>query len=737
MSLRLTTPLSSPRRPTQSPAVIARGTPSPAAPQAEPADPLREYITGRFAQTFGDLARDPARFRATLGTAFGPGFDASRAEAFRQQALAGDFSWLPPIRLVDSSALGPAAQGAYDAKTGVVYLNQDLARQPERLAQTYIEEVGHHLDTQLNQTDAAGDEGELFRRLLSGENLSQDTVRAIRAENDHGVIRVDGREVEVEFFLGKLVKKVGGAVKKAVSSVAGAAKKVVGTVTDTVKKVGGGILDGLKQIGGGVLKALGPIGKAIEGVGRFLNQAVGKFIQTFDMLSPALMLIPGIGPGLYAAYNVMKTTYYAANGDLKQAFMAGVGAFTGVGGMAGKVASMAQRGMELYETAKGVLKGDLTSILDLAGKAAGGLGGRMGATLGKATEFARAGLQVQQGLERGDIAGVLGGLSAGAGGAGQARWIDPQAAARMQEITAHAGRGANIMDAMLRGDAPGAIGAFDAMLTGLAPTLGERRTADLRDVLDQAARGASAFELLRSRRAADALDLFAGLPDGTARRFMRDGAEFARLVDAGDGAGMLRQLELLAARGGVHLPNLFDGPFGKLRAALDDASPLAMRTANALRNGLTDDAFDLVRRSVTALADGRPMQRAGMGLALSRLGYGLADALASDDPRTAMRVLDLTFAMAGATAPLAATARLGGLAEHLGNDDLASRAIAALLPTGTLGSAEQAALRELSPWMDRGAQMFGDVRRGEIAQAIHRLFALVEANGVALPSAHL
>ena len=75
---------------------------------------------------------------------------------------------------------------------GTVLINESL--DPSLAASTFVEEAGHHLDTKLNTQDTQGDEGELFRRILSGEKLSPTQVADIRAENDKGIIKVDGKD---------------------------------------------------------------------------------------------------------------------------------------------------------------------------------------------------------------------------------------------------------------------------------------------------------------------------------------------------------------------------------------------------------------------------------------------------------------------------------------------------------------------------------------------------------------
>lgn len=244
-------------------------------------------VMERFAAHFGSKAEDKRAFHSLMKKVYGSGYDAKQAEAFRQKALAGDFSWMPPVRYLDNNTLG-GAYGAYDQQAGVVYLNKNLLADPDLALEVYAEEFGHFLDTKLNQTDTAGDEGELFRRLLGGEQLSAKQIREIRSENDHGVIVVDGREVAVEFWnpfkaVAKVAKKatkaVGKVVKKATKAVKNAGKavgKAAKSMGKAVAHVGKGIVKGTESFFGG----LG------EGVGGFFNNLFkGRVGDAFGALT--------------------------------------------------------------------------------------------------------------------------------------------------------------------------------------------------------------------------------------------------------------------------------------------------------------------------------------------------------------------------------------------------------------------------------------------------------------------
>ncbi len=200
-----------------------------------------------FAEKFGTLAEDKAGFHSLMRSVYGDGYDRVQAESFRQQALEGDFSWLPPVQFVDSSTLN-GANGAYDAESGVVYLNRDL--DPATAGETYVEEVGHHLDTQLAATDTEGDEGEMFRRMLGGEKLTAAQVNEIRSENDKGTITVNGRQVEVEFW--NPFKAIGEAFEAVGEAIGDAAKSVAEGFVSVAKGIGKGVSNFFTGIGEGV-----------------------------------------------------------------------------------------------------------------------------------------------------------------------------------------------------------------------------------------------------------------------------------------------------------------------------------------------------------------------------------------------------------------------------------------------------------------------------------------------------
>jgi hypothetical protein len=61
-----------------------------------------------------------------------------------------------------------------------------------------IEEIGHFVDSRINQIDTPGDEGEYFAGLVTDQKLNKDEIDRLKAEDDLVVVTIDGKGVEVE-----------------------------------------------------------------------------------------------------------------------------------------------------------------------------------------------------------------------------------------------------------------------------------------------------------------------------------------------------------------------------------------------------------------------------------------------------------------------------------------------------------------------------------------------------------
>ncbi|MDB9492774.1 Calx-beta domain-containing protein [Dolichospermum circinale CS-534/05] len=131
--------------------------------------------------------------------AFGTQYDHTVATNLRSQWLVGDFSSFPQIEILDSSILGNAS-GAYGTSTNKIYLASnflDTATDTDIIA-VLLEEYGHFIDAHINQTDSAGDEGDIFSRLVRGNILSAETLQALKGENDWATITVGGQSIQIE-----------------------------------------------------------------------------------------------------------------------------------------------------------------------------------------------------------------------------------------------------------------------------------------------------------------------------------------------------------------------------------------------------------------------------------------------------------------------------------------------------------------------------------------------------------
>ena len=131
--------------------------------------------------------------------AFGTQYDHTVATNLRSQWLVGDFSSFPQIEILDSSILGNAS-GAYGTSTNKIYLAAnflDTATETDIIA-VLLEEYGHFIDAHINQTDSAGDEGDIFSNLVRGNILSAATLQTLKSENDWATITVGGQSIEVE-----------------------------------------------------------------------------------------------------------------------------------------------------------------------------------------------------------------------------------------------------------------------------------------------------------------------------------------------------------------------------------------------------------------------------------------------------------------------------------------------------------------------------------------------------------
>ncbi len=94
---------------------------------------------------------------------------------------------------------------AFAPETGTIYISEDFLEEnqdnPENVSAVLLEEMGHYLDSILNDSDSAGDEGEIFASQLKGYNFDLDVLQA---EDDTTVLTIDGEDIVVEQAFGTL-----------------------------------------------------------------------------------------------------------------------------------------------------------------------------------------------------------------------------------------------------------------------------------------------------------------------------------------------------------------------------------------------------------------------------------------------------------------------------------------------------------------------------------------------------
>ncbi|WP_198805169.1 pre-peptidase C-terminal domain-containing protein [Leptolyngbya sp. BL0902] len=110
----------------------------------------------------------------------------------------GIFTSLPRVVFLEDGLLQGAA-GAYAADQDTIYLAASLTQDDDLLGQVWLEEYGHALDQRFSPgVETAGDEGERFRHVVLGTDLSETELARIRQENDWGTLLLGGTPISVE-----------------------------------------------------------------------------------------------------------------------------------------------------------------------------------------------------------------------------------------------------------------------------------------------------------------------------------------------------------------------------------------------------------------------------------------------------------------------------------------------------------------------------------------------------------
>jgi len=159
---------------------------------------LNQVISNGENLLAASVAQDNA-IDSILGTAFGTNVATPQAQSLIQQLDTNEFFDNLEFEILPSVEL-EGALGAYSPANDTIYLSQQFLTQGtvEQATDVLLEEVGHAVDDFLNETDAPGDEGRIFSKLVQGETLTRQNLESLRQENDFNTIEVDGKQLLVE-----------------------------------------------------------------------------------------------------------------------------------------------------------------------------------------------------------------------------------------------------------------------------------------------------------------------------------------------------------------------------------------------------------------------------------------------------------------------------------------------------------------------------------------------------------
>ncbi|MEK0187595.1 hypothetical protein [Microcoleus anatoxicus] len=131
--------------------------------------------------------------------AFGENWDAAAAKALAEEWFHGDFSDIPPVKIVSSAEIG-GANGAFAAATDTIYVSRELLAGGNlgAVADVLLEEIGHSVDARLNVTDSPGDEGAIFSRVVQGKELTQGELQALKGKDDTENVVLSGENTTIE-----------------------------------------------------------------------------------------------------------------------------------------------------------------------------------------------------------------------------------------------------------------------------------------------------------------------------------------------------------------------------------------------------------------------------------------------------------------------------------------------------------------------------------------------------------
>ncbi|MDT7836062.1 hypothetical protein [Aquabacterium sp. OR-4] len=479
------------------------------AQQAAAADALAlSRVSSAMQQRFAASASDAGAFNATLRQAFGDKFDAAKAETLRQQALAGDFSWAPKVQIASAQQLSDlsgtqaadgAARGAYVQAEDTIYISRETLHGDADTAQRLLmEELGHAIDARINTVDSAGDEGEIFAKLMHGDAVSAQQLADMKADNDHGTVMLNGRSVQVEYgWFKKLRKAISGGFKKVVKAVV---KGTVGLVKSTFKVATGlmtlnfqRVREGFKQGVQAVKTTVKAVVQAVKETTKAVISAVKegfKQLMQSKLFAAVLMIcrfipIPVVQLAVRIV-DVVRAAYMAYQGIKNKSWGAVLGAVASVAGGAANIAgslgasastvaniqAVASAASKLNMAYNAIANKDIGAALSLAGGAfgSGTQASSTLATLQTVGGYVQQGLAVRAAVRGGDALGALSGtLGLASGALGKDHTYAGQIATASEVVT-----GLRAVQALSQGN----LDAAQSLTQGMASAQAASQQAD-------------------------------------------------------------------------------------------------------------------------------------------------------------------------------------------------------------------------------------------------------------------
>ncbi len=224
-----------------------------------------------------------------------------------------------------------------------------------------------------------------------------------------------------------------------------------------------------------------------EKIGDFLKKALQVLMKIFDLLSPLLNLIPGVGSAIFAAYQGVKFIVGLVKGNVAEVIGALASVAGGVGsavsGVAGSVLKIASKAVQVGHSLAQAIEsknplailgalGSVSGSLGQVGKSLGSLGkgaAQIGKGLAQAAQFTQKGLQIAtagatfiDGAAKGNPDQALSGLTGMMGATGSL------VGGTTQQVLQHASQGVTAIQNIAQGRYGAALQGFANTLTPLS-----------------------------------------------------------------------------------------------------------------------------------------------------------------------------------------------------------------------------------------------------------------------------